>query len=65
MPRITEARKTERRDQVLQAAFVCFARRGFHQTTMQEICAEAGLSPGAVYGYFPGKDAIIEALARG
>jgi AcrR family transcriptional regulator len=65
MPRITEARKTERRDQILHAAFVCFARAGFHKTTMQDICAEAELSPGAVYGYFPGKDAIIEALARG
>jgi AcrR family transcriptional regulator len=65
MPRITEARKTERRDQILEAAFACFSKAGFQHTTMQDICAEAKLSPGAVYGYFPGKDAIIAALARG
>lgn len=31
---------------------------------MQEICAEIGLGPGAVYRYFNSKDAIIEAMAE-
>jgi AcrR family transcriptional regulator len=53
-----------RRQQILDAAAACFARRGFHQTTMQHICEEADLSPGAVYRYFPSKEAIIEAMSE-
>lgn len=52
-----------RREQILEAAAVCFVRHGFHQTSMQEICAAAQMSPGAVYRYFVSKDAIIEAIA--
>ena len=41
----------------------CFAREGFHRTSMHDIYAESGLSAGAVYGYFGGKEQIIEAIA--
>lgn len=41
----------------------CFAREGFHRTSMQDIYAQSGLSAGAVYGYFESKDQIIEAIA--
>ena len=61
MPKVTEAHFEARRQQILGAAFACFARDGFHQTTMQNICREADLSPGAVYRYFDSKEAIIEA----
>ena len=61
MPKVTEAHLEARRQQILDAAFACFARQGFHQATMQDICREAELSPGAVYRYFDGKEAIIEA----
>lgn len=53
-----------RRNQILQAAGQCFARSGFHGASMQQICAEAKMSPGAVYRYFPSKEAIIEAIAE-
>ena len=36
--------QSDRRAEILEAARVCFARSGFHQTSMQEICAEAGMS---------------------
>lgn len=61
MPKVTDAHIEARRHQILEAARTCFSRQGFHQTSMQEICKEAGLSPGAVYGYFPSKDHIIAA----
>ena len=61
MPKVTEAHVEARRQQILEAAQACFARGGFHQTSIQDICKEAGLSPGAVYGYFPSKDHIIAA----
>ena len=37
---------------------------GFHQTSMQEICAEAGMSPGNLYRYFPSKEAIIAGIGE-
>jgi len=63
MPKVSAAHRAARRQQVLDAAAACFARQGFHRTTMQDIVHEAGLSPGAVYGYFASKDDIIEASA--
>lgn len=59
-PELSEAR----RRQILDATARCVVRKGFHQTSMQDICAEAGMSPGALYRYFPGKEAIILAIAE-
>jgi TetR/AcrR family transcriptional repressor of uid operon len=53
-----------RRRQILDAALACFRRRGFHQATMQEICAEANMSAGALYRYFSSKAEIIGAIAE-
>lgn len=63
MPKTTEAHREARREQILHAAYRCFGRKGFHQTTMRDICTEADLSPGAVYNYFDGKDDLIRAVA--
>lgn len=61
MPKVSAEHLEARRRQILDAARVCFARRGFHQTSMQDIYRQAELSPGAVYRYFKSKDDIIEA----
>lgn len=53
-----------RRRQIIDAALACFRRRGFHQATMQEICAEASISAGALYRYFSSKNEIIAAIAE-
>lgn len=53
-----------RRQQILEAASSCFIERGFHQTTMREISAKAGVSIGALYRYFENKDAIIYTIAE-
>jgi AcrR family transcriptional regulator len=58
MPKVTEAYLEARRQQILDAAWACFARKGYHQTTMQDICQESELSPGAIYRYFGSKEAI-------
>src|SRR3954462_13472310 len=52
-----------RRNQILGAAFSCFAKRGFHQTSMHDISAEAGISVGLIYRYFESKEAGISAMA--
>jgi len=60
--------RAEKRDQqaqrILDAAKTCFVRSGFQGASMQQICAEAGMSPGALYRYFPAKESIIEAIAE-
>jgi len=62
MPKVTEAHLEARRSQILDAAWTCFARKGYHQATMQDICQESSLSPGAIYRYFESKEAILKAL---
>jgi AcrR family transcriptional regulator len=64
MPKVTEAYLEARRQEILDAAIACFTRKGFHQTTMDDICRQAELSPGAVYRYFSSKDEIIDATVR-
>src|SRR2546430_16154437 len=49
--------------QILDAAVVCFAKRGFHQASMHDISAEAGISVGLIYRYFQNKEAVIAAMA--
>src|SRR2546422_5542211 len=52
----------DRRTQILDAAMVCFAKRGFHQASMHDISAEAGISVGLIYRYFQNKEAVIAAM---
>src|SRR4051812_12828631 len=63
MPKVSEQHAAARRRQIVEAANRCFAREGFHRTTMQDIFREAELSPGAVYTYFFGKEDLIRAIA--
>lgn len=58
-----ESSNPDRRSQILDAALVCFAKRGFHQTSMHDISAEAGISVGLIYRYFENKEAVISAMA--
>ena len=62
MPITTET-PTDRRQQILSAAMLCFGKRGFHRTSMHDISAEAGISVGLIYRYFKNKEEVIAALA--
>ncbi len=64
MPKLTPETISERRRIILNAAEVCFARAGFHRTTMQDICSQAGISAGALYGYFESKEDLIAGIAE-
>lgn len=63
MPRLTQPQQDERRARILDAAERVFARKGFSGATMQEICREAGISPGALYLYFASKEELIAGIA--
>ena len=58
-----DASNGDRRSQILEAALVCFAKRGFHQTSMHDISGEAGISVGLIYRSFENKEAVISAMA--
>ena len=60
---LIDASNADRRSQILEAALVCFAKRGFHQTSMHDVSAEAGISVGLIYRYFENKEAVISAMA--
>ena len=64
MPKLKPDTQRARREHILDAAELCFARAGFHRTTMQDICKEAGISPGALYVYFSSKEELIAGIAE-
>ena len=63
MPNTQVEPALDRRSQILDAAVVCFAKHGFHQASMHDISAEAGISVGLIYRYFENKEAVIAAMA--
>ncbi|EWM12709.1 TetR/AcrR family transcriptional regulator [Kutzneria sp. 744] len=64
MPRISEERREQRRRHILTSAWRCFARDGFHATSMDDVIAASGLSASGVYRYFRSKDELIDAAGR-
>ena len=60
---LAEPSTLDRRTQILEAAVICFAKRGFHQASMHDISTEAGISVGLIYRYFQNKEAVIAAMA--
>jgi TetR/AcrR family transcriptional regulator, repressor for uid operon len=64
VPKLKPDTQTARREHILDAAEECFARTGFHRTTIQDICREADVSLGSVYVYFKSKEDLIEGISQ-
>ena len=64
MPKLKPDTQRARREHILDAAEQCFAQAGFHRTTMQDICREAEVSPGALYVYFASKEDLIAGITE-
>ncbi|HEU4672878.1 MAG TPA: TetR/AcrR family transcriptional regulator [Candidatus Limnocylindrales bacterium] len=47
------------KDRIVSAALRVFAERGFHRATIQDVVRESGLSVGAIYTHFAGKDELF------
>jgi len=62
MPKLKPEEVEHRRQEIIEAARRCFLRNGFHQTTTDEICHEAAITPGGLYHYFGSKEEIISAV---
>jgi AcrR family transcriptional regulator len=63
MPKISEERKAERREQILEGARRCFAANGYEGATVAKLEREIGLSRGAIFNYFPSKEDLFVELA--
>ncbi|HEY7399364.1 MAG TPA: TetR/AcrR family transcriptional regulator [Actinomycetota bacterium] len=62
MPRLAEAARTERRQHLIDAGWRCASVQGFRSLTVDDVCAEAGVSKGAFYLYFDQKQDLLLAL---
>ena len=64
MRKVDPVKHARKRSEILDAAIRCFVRHGFRGASTTDICAEAGISPGHLYHYFPSKEAIIEEMTE-
>jgi AcrR family transcriptional regulator len=64
LPKLRPETRLERRQLLIDAAWRCAAVRGFRDLTVDDVCAEAGVSKGAFYGYFQQKQDLLLALLQ-
>lgn len=64
MPKVSDAHREARRAQIVDAALRCFSEKGFQRTSMADIVEASGLSAGAIYLQFEGKQDLVAAAAQ-
>jgi AcrR family transcriptional regulator len=64
VPKVTDAYRSAKRDEIADAALRAFRRKGFQAASMADIIAESGLSAGAIYGHYKSKADIVLEVAR-
>lgn len=62
MPKVDIEYEERKRNDILNAALLCFARKGYYETRMDDIVAESGLSKGSIYRYFKSKEELFLSL---
>ena len=61
-PKVPKEYYKFRKQEIITAAWKCFAERGYQGTTMRDIAKSIGLSTGVIYNYFKNKDEILDSL---
>ncbi len=61
-PKVPEEYFKFRKDEIITAAWKCFAEKGYQGTTMRDIAKKLDLSTGVIYNYFKNKDEILDAI---
>jgi TetR/AcrR family transcriptional repressor of nem operon len=59
MPRVSAAHEQQVRDRIVSAAVRVFSEKGYHGSTVADVVRASGLSVGAIYTYFPSKEALF------
>ena len=60
-----QRRKKARPAELLAAALACFKERGFAATRLDDVAAQAGVTKGTIYLYYPSKEELFKAVVRG
>lgn len=63
MPKVVPEYKEEAKSKIVKAARVVFARKGYHDATMDDVAKEIGVSKGALYSYFNSKEDLIKEIS--
>jgi TetR/AcrR family transcriptional regulator, transcriptional repressor of aconitase len=63
MPKISDEKRSARREQILAGARRCFAEHGYEGATVARLEDEIGLSRGAIFNYFSSKEELFVELA--
>ncbi|MBV9073766.1 MAG: TetR/AcrR family transcriptional regulator [Acidobacteria bacterium] len=64
MPKIRQGRLEENQRRIETAALGLFTRQGFHGTNIRQIAQQAEISTGAIYTYYPTKEALFASVVR-
>jgi TetR/AcrR family transcriptional regulator, repressor for uid operon len=64
MRKVNPVTHAQKRQEILDAASICFERDGFRGASISDICARADISPGRLYHYFRSKETIVRALTE-
>lgn len=59
VPRLSPAQEQHVRDRIIRAAVAVFSEKGYHQATIADVVARSGLSVGAIYTHFTGKEELF------
>jgi len=63
MPKVVPEYKEEAKAKIVKAARLVFARKGYHEATMDDVAKEVGVSKGALYSYFESKEDILKEIS--
>ena len=64
MPRVSPAHEQAVRARIVDSALRVFAEKGYHGATIGDVVRDSGLSVGAIYTYFRGKDELFLATCE-
>ncbi len=63
MPKVVPEYKEEAKAKIVKAARVVFAKKGYHDATMDDVAREVGVSKGALYSYFRSKEDFLKEIS--
>ena len=62
MPKVVPEYKEEAKTKIVEAARIVFAKKGYHDSTMDDVAKEVGVSKGALYSYFKSKEDLLKEI---
>ncbi|MBR0706993.1 TetR/AcrR family transcriptional regulator [Bradyrhizobium liaoningense] len=63
-PKVRARRKAERPAEILDAAFIEFAKEGYAATRLEDVAKRVGVTKGTIYFYFETKERVFEEMIR-